>query len=69
MFGSRSETKVHSLWVMARFANLPAAKSANLTPPRSEAVAPVTSSVGGWGEESTEARRRGSVAWAKLKRP
>ncbi len=52
-------------WVRARWANLPAAKEAKRAEPRTEAVAPVTTRVGGWGDEGTAARRRGMVFWAK----
>lgn len=52
-------------WVMARWANLPAAKVLKKAEPRTEAVAPVTRREGGLGEESTAERRRGRAFWAK----
>lgn len=57
------------LCVNPRTANLPAAKVANRADPRTDAVAPVTISVGGCGEDGTASRRDGSVCCAKLKRP
>ncbi len=42
------------------------AKSAE---PLTEAVAPVKMRVGGWAPVVVEARRRGRVAWEKLKAP
>jgi hypothetical protein len=56
-------------WVRARWANLPAANVPKKAEPRTEAVAPVTRREGGLGEESTASTRRGSVFWAKMKRP
>ena len=46
------------------------AKAAKRAEPFTEAVAPVKMRVGGWVEgEEVEARRRGRVAWEKLKAP
>lgn len=55
--------------VMALAANLPAAKLENFALPLIEAVAPVTIRDGGCGDESTDSRSKGSVFWAKWKRP
>ena len=51
----------------AREPNLPAAKAPQSAPPRKEAVAPVTSNVGGYsGELEAEERSKGRALWAKL---
>lgn len=50
---------------VALSANFPLANEAEVADPRREAVAPVRIKEGGWGEDSTESRRSGSVACAK----
>ena len=45
------------------------AKAAKRAEPLTEAVAPVKMRVGGWAPVEAEARRRGRVAWEKLKAP
>lgn len=45
------------------------AKAAKRAEPLTEAVAPVKIKVGGYSAEVVEARRRGRVAWEKLKAP
>lgn len=65
-FGPNSRA---SDWARARWANFAAAKVLKRAEPRTEAVAPVTRRVGGWGDEETAERRRGIVFWAKMKKP
>lgn len=57
------------LCAIALRANFIVAKAAKFAEPFTEAVAPVKMRLGGWGEVLVEARRRGRVAWAKLKEP
>lgn len=65
----RGPNSLASDCVIALAANLPAAKLANFALPLMEAVAPVTIRDGGCGDESTDSRSKGSVLWAKRKRP